>query len=149
MLPPDLKRLDTHGIPEDKSEIRLFGVVRNESLRMPYFLDYYRRMGVMRFFIVDNDSQDGTTEFLLAQPDCCVFHTKGSYAATRFGLGWINPVMSHYGDGHWIILADADEILVSSTVRDLVIGSGIEFDTRGAHTLKGVPAEWALFAVKT
>ena len=54
MLPPDLKRLDTHGIPEDKSEIRLFGVVRNESLRMPYFLDYYRRMGVMRFFIVDS-----------------------------------------------------------------------------------------------
>jgi hypothetical protein len=99
MLPPDLKRLDTLGIPEDKSEIRLFGVVRNESLRMPYFLDYYRRMGVMRFFIVDNDSQDGTTEFLLAQPDCCVFHTMGSYAATRAGLDWLNPLMYQYGDG--------------------------------------------------
>jgi hypothetical protein len=49
MLPPDLKRLDTHGIPEDKSEIRLFGVVRNESLRMPYFLDYYRAWALCAF----------------------------------------------------------------------------------------------------
>jgi hypothetical protein len=44
-------------------------------------------------------------------------------------------------------LAQATEVLVSSTLRDLVIGSGLEFDDRGAHTLKGVPGEWHLFAV--
>jgi class 3 adenylate cyclase len=44
-------------------------------------------------------------------------------------------------------LADAGEVLVSSTVRDLVIGSGIEFADRGLHQLKGVPGEWRLFAV--
>lgn len=66
----------------------------------------------MRFFIVDNDSQDGTTKFLREQPGCCVFHTTGSYAATRAGLGWLNPLINQYGDGDWIILADADEILV-------------------------------------
>ena len=38
-------------------------------------------------------------------------------------------------------------MLVSSTLRDLVIGSGIEFEDRGAHELKGVPGEWRLFAV--
>jgi hypothetical protein len=38
-------------------------------------------------------------------------------------------------------------VLVSSTVKDLVIGSGIEFADRGAHELKGVPGEWRLFAV--
>ena len=43
--------------------------------------------------------------------------------------------------------AGAGEVLVSSTVKDLVVGSGIEFDDRGAHTLKGVPGEWRLFAV--
>jgi hypothetical protein len=36
---------------------------------------------------------------------------------------------------------------VSSTVRDLVVGSGIEFDDLGRHALKGVPDEWRLFAV--
>jgi class 3 adenylate cyclase len=44
-------------------------------------------------------------------------------------------------------LAGANDVLVSSTLRDLVIGSGLEFDDRGAHQLKGVPGEWRLFAV--
>ena len=44
-------------------------------------------------------------------------------------------------------LAGPNEVLVSSTLRDLVIGSGLEFDDRGAHELKGVPGEWRLFAV--
>jgi hypothetical protein len=38
-------------------------------------------------------------------------------------------------------------VLVSRTVKDLVVGSGIEFDDRGSHELKGVPDEWHLFAV--
>jgi class 3 adenylate cyclase len=41
----------------------------------------------------------------------------------------------------------ANDVLVSSTLRDLVIGSGLEFEERGAHELKGVPGEWRLFAV--
>jgi class 3 adenylate cyclase len=43
--------------------------------------------------------------------------------------------------------AGPQEVLVSSTVKDLVVGSGIEFDDRGTHALKGVPGEWRLFAV--
>ena len=42
-------------------------------------------------------------------------------------------------------LAKAGEVLVSSTVRDLVAGSGLVFDDRGVHELKGVPGEWRLF----
>ncbi|HSG13720.1 MAG TPA: adenylate/guanylate cyclase domain-containing protein [Gaiellaceae bacterium] len=44
--------------------------------------------------------------------------------------------------------ADTGEVLVSSTVKDLVAGSGIEFDDRGTAALKGVPGEWRLFAVR-
>ena len=44
-------------------------------------------------------------------------------------------------------LADPDEVLVSSTVKDLVVGSGMEFTDRGSHALKGVPGEWRLYAV--
>lgn len=40
----------------------------------------------------------------------------------------------------------ADEVLVSSTVKDLVAGSGITFNERGLHVLKGIPGEWRLFA---
>jgi class 3 adenylate cyclase len=44
-------------------------------------------------------------------------------------------------------LAAPGEVLVSSTVKDLVAGSGIEFEDRGAHELKGIPGEWQLYAV--
>ena len=44
-------------------------------------------------------------------------------------------------------LAGPNDVLVSSTLRDLVIGSGLEFEDRGVHELKGVPGEWHLFAV--
>jgi class 3 adenylate cyclase len=43
-------------------------------------------------------------------------------------------------------LAHPGEVLVSHTVKDLVAGSGIRFESRGTHTLKGVPGEWPLFA---
>ena len=44
-------------------------------------------------------------------------------------------------------LAGSSEVLVSSTVKDLVVGSGLSFEDRGVHHLKGVPDEWRLFAV--
>ncbi len=45
-------------------------------------------------------------------------------------------------------LAAPSEVLVSSTVRDLVAGSGLRFRDRGRHALKGIPGEWQLFAVE-
>jgi class 3 adenylate cyclase len=44
-------------------------------------------------------------------------------------------------------LAGAGEILVSSTVKDLVVGSGLDFEDRGSRELKGVPGEWRVFAL--
>ena len=44
--------------------------------------------------------------------------------------------------------AEANEVLVSSTVRDLVAGSGISFSERGVHELKGLPGQWQLFAAE-
>ena len=44
--------------------------------------------------------------------------------------------------------AHPGEVLVSSTVKDLVAGSGIQFEDRGVAELKGIPGEWRLFAVE-
>ena len=46
-------------------------------------------------------------------------------------------------------IEEANEVLVSQTVRDLVAGSGITFDDRGTHELRGIPGEWRLYAVNT
>ena len=45
-------------------------------------------------------------------------------------------------------LAGPDEVLVSSTVRDLVVGSGVAFSDRGSRVLKGVPGRWRLYAAE-
>jgi class 3 adenylate cyclase len=51
--------------------------------------------------------------------------------------------------GHRVsTLAGSSDLLVSSTVKDLVVGSNIEFEDRGEHDLKGVPGKWRLFAVQ-
>jgi class 3 adenylate cyclase len=46
-------------------------------------------------------------------------------------------------------IAGPGEVLVSSTVKDLVAGSGIDFEDRGSHVLKGVPGDWRVFAVRS
>jgi class 3 adenylate cyclase len=45
-------------------------------------------------------------------------------------------------------LANEGEVLVSRTVRDLVVGSGLDFEDRGAHELKGVPEDWQIYAAR-
>jgi class 3 adenylate cyclase len=45
-------------------------------------------------------------------------------------------------------LASPGELFISGTVKDLVVGSGIEFEDRGEHLLKGVPGTWRLYAVR-
>jgi class 3 adenylate cyclase len=45
-------------------------------------------------------------------------------------------------------MAEGGEVLASSTARDLVSGSGLEFEDRGTHELKGVPDSWRVYALK-
>jgi class 3 adenylate cyclase len=58
----------------------------------------------------------------------------------------ISGIAAHIG-ARIMALAGPDEVLVSATVRDLVFGSGVEFDARGEHELKGVPGTWSVHAV--
>jgi class 3 adenylate cyclase len=60
--------------------------------------------------------------------------------------GDIGGLAVHIG-ARVMAVARPSEVLVSSTVKDLVVGSGIDFAERGNHELKGVPGEWRLFAV--
>jgi class 3 adenylate cyclase len=60
--------------------------------------------------------------------------------------GDIGGIAVHIG-ARVMASAGAGEILVSSTVKDLTVGSDIDFKDRGSHALKGVPGEWRLYAV--
>ncbi|WP_273500261.1 glycosyltransferase family 2 protein [Paracoccus sphaerophysae] len=86
--------------------------LRNERVRLPYFLDYYRGIGIDHFLIVDNDSNDGSREFLADQPDVSLWTTGESYKGSRFGMDWLNHLLRRYGAGHWCLTVDPDEFLV-------------------------------------
>jgi class 3 adenylate cyclase len=60
--------------------------------------------------------------------------------------GGVRGIAVHIGS-RIASMAGPDEVLVSGTVRDLVHGSGVRFEPRGEHELKGVPGRWAVFAV--
>lgn len=93
-------------------EILCFATLRNESLRLPGFLDHYRALGVTHFLLVIHDSDDGSTELVAAQPDVSVWTTTASYRDSRFGMDWLNWLLSRHGAGHWCLTVDADELLI-------------------------------------
>ena len=95
-----------------QDDILCFATVQNEIVRLPYFLDHHRRLGVDHFLIVDNASTDGTTDYLADQPDVSLWSTSTSYKAARFGMEWLIPLLFRYGHGHWCLTLDADECLV-------------------------------------
>jgi len=95
-----------------EEEILLFSTLRNERIRLPFFLDYYRDIGVEHFFIVDNDSTDGSLDYLAGQPDVSVWHTRASYKRSRFGVDWLNWLQRKYAHGHWTLVVDPDEFLI-------------------------------------
>ncbi len=93
-------------------DILLFSTQRNEGVRLPYFLKYYRDMGVNHFFIVDNDSNDGSLDYLADQPDVSLWHSAASYKRSRFGVDWLNWLQRKYAHGHWALTVDPDEFLI-------------------------------------
>ncbi len=86
--------------------------VRNEMLRLPYFLDHYRRLGVEHFLIVDNASDDGTADYLAGQPDVSLWSTTHSYRLSRFGVDWTTWLQNRLCHGHWCLTLDADELFI-------------------------------------
>lgn len=94
------------------SDILLFSTQRNERLRLPYFLRYYRDLGVNHFFFVDNGSDDGSRDYLAEQKDCSVWTTTASYKRSRFGVDWLNWLQMRHGHGHWTLVVDPDEFFV-------------------------------------
>ena len=99
--------------PIREERILLFTCFRNERLFAPWFLDYYRALGVEWFFIVDDRSDDGTAEFLSTQKDVTLFaDSAADYRRARSGVRWLNALRRRYGSGHWCISADADEQLI-------------------------------------
>ncbi|KAA9133359.1 glycosyltransferase family 2 protein [Marinihelvus fidelis] len=107
-----LERRQDHTANIRRGDILLFATLRNERVRMPWFLDYYRKLGVSHFLFVDNGSTDGFRELVADMEDVSVWYTEASYAKANFGMHWLNGLLRRYGRGHWCVTCDPDEFLV-------------------------------------
>ncbi|MFS4581568.1 glycosyltransferase family 2 protein [Phaeobacter sp. C3_T13_0] len=87
-------------------------VLRNEATRLPFFLNFYRDLGVDHFLMVDNGSDDGGSEYLSSQRDVSIWRTEASYRGSRFGLDWATWLQIRFGHQRWCLSVDADELLV-------------------------------------
>ena len=92
--------------------VLLCATIRNEVGRLPHFLAHHRRIGIGHFLIIDNASDDGSAEVLMAEPDVSVWSTGASYRRAGFGMDWVNGVLHAHARGRWVLTVDADEAFV-------------------------------------
>ncbi|WP_417741113.1 glycosyltransferase family 2 protein [Salipiger sp.] len=114
-------------------------VVRNERPFLPDFLGHYRALGVKRFFILDDASNDGTPDYLLEQPDVCLLSSTSRYgdippAERRPGIVrvggdlrmihvWRTELMDRFCMNQWALQCDIDEFVLlpdGKTLNDVI-----------------------------
>lgn len=110
----DLRRASEEVLEIKQDDILCCIVVRNESLRLPYLLQYYRQKGVDRFLIVNNNSTDETGSYLQTQADVMVWNSNYSFNQANFGSAWFELLLQRYGIDHWCLTIDADEVIIYS-----------------------------------
>jgi hypothetical protein len=124
--------------PPAREGVVLVSVMRNEVGILGDFLAHWRGLGVERFVILDNGSDDGTTERLAAEPDVDLHLVRRRFYPPM-KQGWINRAIADYGRDRWYVTADADEHLVfdgcgTRSLRDLVAHAA----ARGLRRVRGM-----------
>lgn len=113
-------------------KVLLFAIARNEELRLPYFLEYYRKLGVDHFYIVNNDSKDNTLNILNSQKDVTVVTATSSYRDACFGVNWVKSLLNIFNNNNWCLVVDIDELFCFKGSENKTIGEFCrELDERG------------------
>jgi hypothetical protein len=105
-----LERVDDRSISIRPGEIICGATVRDEDDLLPYFLDYHERLGIDRFLVVDNMSQDKTRDILLAHPKVHLWETGSRYWPANAGTAWIEVLFRAFACDHWCLVVDPDEL---------------------------------------
>jgi hypothetical protein len=111
----------------------LISVIRNELPRLAAFLAHYRSLGVRNFLFLDNNSVDGSTDFLAAQDDCSVFPAREPFSWQQ-KQAWIQTLIQLHDPAGWYLVVDADEKLVFDQCEQRTIDDLVEWLER--HDLK-------------
>ena len=123
----------------DKRKVNVFmiAVMRNERLRLSYFVNYYRRLGVTHFLLVDNNSSDGCIDLVKSMPDVTIFKTDESYARAVQGYLWSIGVADRFCNNQWCVIADIDELLIYPECESIILSRLINvLESKGQLALR-------------
>ncbi len=87
-------------------------VGRDDNPRIPYFLEYYRKLGINHFLFVDHMSESPMADILVGQDDVSIWRTEQNDSDAGSGVDWINALLSRYAVSHWVLTVDLDEFFV-------------------------------------
>ena len=119
--------------------VPLVTVIRNELLRLPEFLRYYREIGITCFIFIANNSDDGSVDYLLDQQDVLLYSTTQSYKTFRYGIDWINYLIDLLGLDRWVLYVDVDELLVLPDLEERRLPNLLaELEAEGADCVSAV-----------
>jgi hypothetical protein len=132
-----LTKIDARRIEFAPDDVLCIVGVKNDISRLPFFLEYHRKLGIDQFLYLDNGSDDGSTEYILSQDDCHCFHTEGSHFANNIDPpNWSNAVLNTFCKGHWCVVLDGDELLVYPGSEQLPLQNFCRFlDDTGADSM--------------
>lgn len=126
---------------EGRYKVTLCAIVHDEMYFLPEFFRYYRTLGVERFVVLDDASDDGTTEFLAQQGDCMLLKSDVRYFdevdGERAIYAWRQALMERFCLGQWTLFADADEFVAlpqDTGIADIVL----RLEQRGSDSIWGV-----------
>ena len=94
----------------EEHQVIVVCALKNEITRIKWFLDHYRNLGIKLFLICDNNSTDGTLDFLMQQNDVVLYQTTDKYNSQK-KCAWCNRMISDVGDNQWYLVVDADEFI--------------------------------------
>jgi hypothetical protein len=94
----------------DPSSVVALSAIKNNIVYLKTFLPYYRQMGVGNFILIDNNSDDGTIEFLNQQDDVTLYSAPYPFHGVR-KAGWKLQALANYGLNRWYLWLDSDEFL--------------------------------------
>lgn len=111
---------DTLKLSDDPGEPIVLTVVRDDLERMKLFCRHYRKLGVKQFVVIDNDSSDGTSEWVSKQPGTRCYSVHAQFQSEK-KVAWIEKALALTGYNHWYVVVDSDELLdyIGSEQHDL------------------------------
>ena len=104
----------------EENSIFLLAVVRDENILLEYFIEYYKKIGITHFIIIDNGSKDGSFEYLRNLDENIILLQTFDHYKEHFGTNWINYALKKYCLNKWCLVVDIDELIYLDDINTLI-----------------------------